>query len=226
MAKKDNELIKNIKLTKPDSMEYYVNLTTPKDQKKFIDRIKKIIRSSKEYKDYIQYLKENVGLDSCVFFQKVNNGEKKKGRISIEMHHEPFCLEDYVRVVLTKYIDEGLPINDLLIADEVMEIHYRNMVGLVPLSKTMHEMVHNSTKIIIPLHMCYGQYSQFLEEYDKWIDKGDDEYNLYDKLEKKIDMTNNLTDESFEAILREFKYLEIEGIEDISKMEVEGSMVS
>ena len=59
-----------------------------------------------------------------------------------------------------------LPLNTLLIADEVLEIHYANKVGLIPVSKTAHEIIHNSSKLLVPLNMCYGSYSDFLDEYD------------------------------------------------------------
>ena len=216
MAKAKSELIKNLKLTAPDAMEYTVNISNAKDRQRFIERVKKVIRRSQEYKDYIQFLKEHIGLNSCIFFQKVTNGpSSKKGRISIEMHHEPFTLQDYVDTVINKFQDQGLPLNDLLIADEVMELHYSNKVGLVPLSKTAHQMVHKSTKVVVPLNMCYGKYSEFLEEYEPYISE-----DMYTKLEKKIDMTNNLTPESFDAITKQFTYLDVKGFEDIEKMEV------
>lgn len=213
MAKQKSEFVKNLKLTAPASMEYYVPLTNDKEKHKYIQRVEKVVRSSLEYRDYINFLKEHVGLDSCIFFQNV--GGDKKNRISIEMHHEPFTLYDIVATVLTKYQEEGLPINDLNIADEVMELHYSNKVGLVPLSKTGHQIIHNSTKLMVPLTMVYGQYSQFLDEYEPYIDD-----SLYEKLEKKMDMTNNLTPESFEAIKKEFTYLEVDGFDDIEKMDL------
>lgn len=219
MAKEKSEFVKNLKLTKPDDMEYYVPLTNDKEKHKFICRVEKLIRSSMEYRDYMQFLKDNVGLDSCTFFQSI--GGNKKSRVSIEMHHEPFTLYDYVAVVLEKFINEGLPINDLNIADEVMLIHYENKVGLVPLSKTMHQVIHNSTKLIVPLNMVYGKYSDFLEEYEPYIDE-----SLYDKLQRKLDMTKNLTAESFEAIKKEFSYLEVDGVDDLSKMETASSEIA
>lgn len=220
MGKNKSEFIKNIKLSTPKSMEYFVNISKDKDRFKFIKRIEGIVRSSSEYKDYIDFLKKHVGLDSCAFFQNVTNkGANKKKRISIEIHHEPFTLYDIVNVVLTKYQDEGIPINDLNIADEVMMLHYENKVGLVPLSKTAHEIVHNSTKLMVPLNMCYGIYSDFLEEYEPYIDE-----SLYEKLERKMDMTSNLTPESFEAIMKEFTYLDVNGFIDVEKMEIQESM--
>ena len=214
MAKEKSEFVKNLKLTKPNDMDYYVPLSNDKDKHKFICRIEKLVRSSMEYRDYINFLKEHIGLDSCIFFQSV--GGEKKGRVSIEIHHEPFTLYDIVATVLQKYIDEGLPINDLLICDEVMMLHYENKVGLVPLSKTMHQVIHNSTKMIVPLNMVYGVYSEFLDEYEPYVNDA-----LYDKLEKKLDMTKNLTPESFEAILKEFTYLDVDGVEDVEKMQLE-----
>ena len=97
-----------------------------------------------------------------------------------------------------------------------MELHYANKVGLVPLSKTAHQMVHDSMKLVVPLNMCYGTYSDFLEEYEPYIDDA-----LYEKLERKMDITANLTPESFDAILKEFTYIEVDGYEDIEKMELQ-----
>jgi hypothetical protein len=215
MAKKNSEFIKNVKLTMPNSMEYFVPLSNDRDRDKFVKRVEKLVRSSLEYRDYIQFLKEHVGLDSCIFFQNVTNGGPKKSRVSVEIHHEPFTLYDIVSTVVTKYQEEGLPINDLTIADEVMKLHYENKVGLVPLSKTAHQIVHNSVKLMVPLNMCYGQYSLFLEEYGDYVSE-----DLYTKLEKKLEMTENLTPESFDAIKKEFTYLEVDGVEDLEKMEL------
>ena len=217
MAKK-GEFIKKLKLNKPKVCEDSIPVPgNAKDRDKLIKRIEREIRSSMEYRDYIQYLKQHVGLDSCVFFQNITNSGKKK-RITIELHHEPFTLYDYVNVVLQKYIDTGMEIDDLLIADEVLELHYSNLVGLVPVSKTAHQMIHNSDKLLVPLNMCYGQYSKFLEDYDQYIT---DDMGIYFKLEKKVDMTNNLTPESFDAIKKEFTYLDIDNVDDVEKMELE-----
>ena len=217
MAKKGG-LVKKLKLNKPKSCEYSIPVPgNAKDRDKLVKRIERVIRSSMEYRDYIAYLKQHVGLDHCIFFQNVTNSGAKK-RITIELHHEPFTLYDYVNVVLQKFIDTGMEIDDLMIADEVLELHYANLVGLVPVSKTAHQMIHNSDKLLVPLNMCYGEYSKFLEDYEPYIT---DDMGIYYKLEKKVDMTNNLTPESFDAIKKEFTYLEVEDVEDVEKMELE-----
>lgn len=216
----DKDFIKRIKLTTPQKMEYYVNIQSNKDRNKFIDRVEKIIRSSLEYRDYVSFLKENIGLDSCIFFQKVSQSTKRS-HISLEMHHEPLTLYDYVDIVVTKYQDEGIPLNDLDIADEIMKLHYENKVGLVPLSKTAHEMVHNSDKLMVPLNLCYGNYSKFLEEYEPYI--SDD---IYNKIEKKMEATEKLTPESFDAIMKQFTYLDVDGFEEPQKLAIEKSAIA
>ena len=216
MKKKDSisEYVKIVNLDTPENMEYHVNIETGKDRQKFIEQIKKIIRGSKEYRDYIQFLKDHMDLNKCAFFQNINGEKTSRGKVSIELHHEPFTLQDYVDVVIEKYLDNGTELNSLLIADEVIELHYENKVGLVPLSKTMHEVIHNSNKILIPLNMVYGEYSKFLDEYDSYIPE-----ELYDKLQRKLDMTKNLTPESFDAIRKEFTYIDVKGFDDVTKME-------
>lgn len=224
MSKKaQSEFIRNVKMAKPEVMDYYVPLNTDKDKHKFIKRVESIVRGSMEYRDYISFLKEHVDLDKCIFFQNVTNSKNSKKRISIELHHEPFTLYDIVRVVLEKAIKDGDVINDLIIADSVLKLHYENKVGLVPLSKTAHEIIHaeNSSKLIVPLNMVYGNYSEFLEEYGDVIDDDDD---LLYKLAKKMDMTANLTPESFDAIRMRFTYLDIEGVDDVEKLELDNKI--
>lgn len=220
MAKTKSEFVKNVKLTKPLSMEYVNIISNDKQRDKFIKRVERVVRSSTEYRDYIQFLKEHIGLNQCVFFQNISQDktEGRRKKVTLEIHHEPFTLYDIVKAVITKYEDDGLPLNDLLIANEVLELHYENKVGLVPVSKTAHEMVHETTKLFIPLTMCYGNYSSFLEEYDGY----DIEY-LYDKLERKMDMTKNITPETFDALKRQFTYIEVDGFDDIEKMEIENA---
>lgn len=219
MANNLESYIKKKYIHAPEPMEYIVNIETAKLKNKYIKRVEKIIRSSQEYRDYIQFLKEHLDLNKCIFFQNVTSekGTGKRGRVSIELHHEPFTLYDYVSVVVARFEEEGLPLNDLLIADEVLELHYANQVGLVPLSKTMHQVIHNSDKLLIPLNMVYGNYSEFLDKYDQYI-TGDLE-ELYNKLERKLDMTKKLTPESFDAIRKEFEYLDVDGFEKVGKME-------
>lgn len=214
MKKKDSEFITRIKTVIPEEMEYNVIISSERDKVKFIKRCEKIIRSSNEYREYISFLKEHIDMDRCAFFQNVSSKENR--RTKIEIHHEPFTLYDYVEVVVDRFIAEGLPLNDLLVSDEIMELHYMNLVGLIPLSKTIHEIIHNSTKIVIPLNMVYGDYSSFLssEKYESYVDR------LYDKLEEKINATKNLTKDNFDALTKQFTYIEMKDVPAVEKQQI------
>lgn len=208
--------IKKAEFVRPEDMEYSVYLNSDRDKEKFIKRIEQIVRSTMEYRDYIAFLKDYVNMNRCAFFNNVENAQGSKVRI--EIHHEPFTLFDIVKVVVNKYIEEGIPLNDLYIADEVLDIHYRNMVGLVPLSKSIHQIVHNSNEIIIPLTIVYGDYKKFLEEYSEFIDD-----ELLDKLERKINETKSMNTEKLEKKLTPtYVYVEVDGYTLPQKVEISG----
>lgn len=194
-----------------EGMVYNVIFRNAKEKDKFIKRCERSIRGSKEYRDYIRFLKENVDMTHCAFYNAVSSDNAK--HVSIEIHHAPFTLYDYVKAVVERYEAEEAELNELLIADEVMELHYQNKVGLIPLSKTIHEAVHNSDKVPIPLSMIYGDYKSLLED-ERFM--GLDQLGfLYDKLERAINESRTITQETFDAIRKQFTYLSIEGNEAV-----------
>lgn len=197
--------IKKIKLKRPEAAEYQVRVETDREKAKFIKRVESIVRGSMEYKDYIAFLKEYVDMKHCAFFNSVENSPGN--RVKIEIHHEPFTLFDIVKVVLNKHLSEGIPINDLYIADEVMEIHYKNMVGLIPLCKTLHQAYHHGTQVKIPLNLVYGEYKSFVDDYMDYMDE-----DIIDKLERKINETNSINMEKLENTLTpNYVYITVEG---------------
>ena len=209
-----SNLISTLRLEKPKIVEYEARYETDKDKRKFIERTKRIVRSSKEYKDYIRYLKENMDMDRCVFFKKVKH--TSDNAIKIEVHHEPFTLDDIVRTVINKQLAEGRKLNDLDVANEVMELHYNDMVGLVPLSETIHELVHSDTnKVFVPLNMVYGNFNKFFELYQDYM-----EDDILTRLEVKIDQTKNMTEDAFDALAVEYEYLEVDGVNLPEKVEI------
>lgn len=174
-----------------------------KDKIKCIKMIERIIRSSNEYKQYIQFLKQEIDMTKCTFFNNVNN--KNSSSVSIEIHHEPFTLFDLTSIVLEKYIDLGEDINPLMIAEEVMELHYKNFVGLIPLSITVHQLVHDG-KILIPLQNVYGNYIAFLEEYDPYINEG-----LRNMLQVKLQLSKEIVEPDTSILEKKYVYLDVDG---------------
>lgn len=175
-----------------------------KERNTFISTIVALVRRSDEYKEWMKFLKVNLDMSRCTVLRNLVSGNGK--RYTIEIHHEPFSLREIVDIILTKFEFLGETLNPFLIADEVMELHYDEKVGLVPLSKTMHELVEND-KIFIPLQLIYQGYDKFYEEYEPYIS---------DKIKEKIQMKVNLSLKTDGEILSdivdtEFIYVEIDG---------------
>jgi len=210
-------LIETLKISAPSKMDYTVFYSTPKDQRKFLEQCKRMIRSSQEYKDYIAYLKENMDLSKCAFFPNLSGDEKK---VKVEIHHDIFTLEDITSIIINKHLDEGRELNVFDISDEVMECHYKNMVCLVPLSRTLHKLAHSEgdNRLIIPLQLTYGNYAKFIQEYYDYMDD-----SMKGKIEEKIEQSSNLTEEDFKMLSVKYQYLEVEGMENPDHVEVDNS---
>lgn len=202
--KAHNRPIKNLDFSieeKPERPIYVFHNT--KDRVKFIKTCEIMIRKSMEYKDYVKFLKGHLDMNHCEVLKNISNENGK--HYTIEIHHEPFYLFDIVDTVIYKrqVLDES--ITPFAIADEVMGLHYDEKVGLIPLSKTMHELVH-SDKIFIPLQLIYQQYDKFYEEYEMYMQQ-----NLKDAIEMKVNMSMKSSKVQSDILDPEFTYVNIDG---------------
>lgn len=177
-------------------------ITNDVQRSKLTKTIEKYIRQSMEYKDLIKYLKENIDMNSCEFFHNVTSG-KKKGLI--EIHHEPFDLFTLTSIVMKKQEAEYGYIDELLVAEEVMRLHYVGLVGLIPLSVTVHELVHQG-KLIVPLNCVYGRFVQFVKDYFEYIDP-----SYIAMLDNKITLTKNISREDMSILNVRYIYTDIDG---------------
>lgn len=197
LAEKNNNNI--VKLNNIPECDFLVwDLEDNKELKKYYKTIESEIRKSFEYREMIQYLRNNYGMDQCSFI-KVSN--KDNYNIKIEIHHYPFTLFDIVLIVYRKriYYQESLDVE--MVAKEVTMLHYKLLIGLIPLSKTAHQLVHDG-KLFIPVNNVLGRYKLFvdiykpfcepeqletLERIEKYSEENSDLYNT------SIFDTNNIT---------------------------------
>jgi hypothetical protein len=152
------------------SMPYFdmdpYDIFDEKDFNKFISDLERTIRVSFEYRQLMSYLKNSEGMDECAFLENVSSRDNAK--VKIEIHHSPLTLYDICMAVFKKRQanKEALDINS--IAEEVMWLHYAGWVGLIPLSATVHEMVHNSY-LAVPVDKVRGHYRLFINSYYNYI---------------------------------------------------------
>jgi hypothetical protein len=160
----------SLDLGTPSTFSYfYDDFENDKHLMRYIKSIESLVRSSFEYRNYIKYLKEEQDLTGCKFFTKIDGKNIRK--VSIEFHHYPFNLYEIVETVLKKQTnDYENPAYTFDIANEVARLHYENMIGLVPLSKTVHELAH-AGEIFINFDLVFGDVQKFIDDYNDYIDE-------------------------------------------------------
>lgn len=147
----------------------------------FIKGCEKIIRNSDAYKKYIAQLKDA----NLVFCQVLGNVTDDEGTVTVEMHHGPILtLFDYCAVVLDYHLRKDEKVNSFMIANEVIDEHYRNHVQTVMLSKTVHQAV-DSGKLFINFNQAHGDLNAFLKKYRLGLS----DYHIK-KINEYIDLSN------------------------------------
>jgi hypothetical protein len=158
-----NPVVKSDKNVFSESF-YFSKFYEEKAYKRFITNVERLIRSSREYKKYIELLRTNVSaLNVDNILTNITNADAE-----LEFHHYPFTLFDVVDIVSIDKFLKKEKVNSFIIAKEVMDLHYKNLIGLVPLSKMNHELAHAGS-LFISSKQIFGDYKQFLTTYDKAI---------------------------------------------------------
>ena len=155
--------------------------------KKYIKNCESLIRNSFECKNFLKYIRETQDLTYCKFLTNVDLDKIEK--VSIELHHYPFNLFEIVDIIIKKQTNfYTLPTSTFDICNEVMMLHYEGLIGLVPLTKTVHELAH-SGQIFINFDLVYGNVKEFIKRYEIFI--SEDLHNAVSKL-NTLSENNNL----------------------------------
>lgn len=164
-----------------------------KDFKKYIADVKKTVRNSLEYRQLIQYLRNYMNMNEDSYFENINNVDNN--RVKIELHHTPYSLEDITMTVFNKrvFYKEDLDVES--VAKEVMYIHYFLIVGLIPVSTTVHQLIHNNY-IFVPTDKVVGNYKEFEETYNHWIPE-----DVKDKVKAREEQTLTYNPDIDKALL-------------------------
>ena len=171
------------------------DLNDEKDFEKYIKDIEKFVRNSIEYKKFVNYLRMYMDMNKCAFL--ANTTIDNDSKVKIEIHHYPFTLYDICRIVYNKRTFNGESVEPTMVAKEVMKLHYELLVGLIPLSKTVHELAHNEW-IFIPVDHVLGNWNHFFAVYKDFM-----ESDQADVLERIIEFSENYNKERNEEILKQ-----------------------
>ena len=131
---------------------------------RFIKAVENQVRTSNDYKAFIDYIKRTLGLNFCQIFSKITDDDAP-----IEFHHGPiFNLYDICEVELTKFIKTGQRINTFRVADAVLDLHFDLKVNGVLLCETAHEMFHEQ-EVFINVNQCIGDVNTYIQENSKYF---------------------------------------------------------
>lgn len=171
---------------------------------KLLKKLVTTVRNSLEYKEYIQFLKDELDMNYCSFFNNINWDYAE-----IDMHHVMLTLYDIIYIVSMKKLNEESNITIYDIMEEVMKLHYECKVLLIPISKTIHELVH-SGDIFIPIQYAFGNFNEFYNEYKKYFTTEQKEL-----IKEYISLSNDIIKDykTPEILKRKFTYLSIDGVE-------------
>lgn len=180
----------------------FYDLSNDKTKVSFITYVEMLIRQSYEYKMFIKTLKEDLDMNTCTYFHNINISMK----IGIEMHHSPFTLFDICLIMLNKFMEEDIAIDPFELAKAVMYEHFVGRVGLLPLCKTVHELVH-AGQIIIPITYVFGDVGEFYRKNWQYLTETQKE-----SLNKLISVTTELESTVPTVLNKKFIYLDIDGM--------------
>jgi hypothetical protein len=212
----DEEIKKQVRVFVGDMSEKEALIMFEEDiDKKLFTYLKRMCRGSYEYKEYMKHFKDVLENSSC----KVLGIDMNDVPVSIEIHHTPFSLETIVSAVTLKmFAEHGPGLDPKDVAEKVMELHYDGIIGLIPLTSTIHEAVH-SNAVHIKSSDIYGNYQAFFEEYEEYLD--DDAVDHYDKV---INLTDEMVDlynkEKLKRVISEYNVV-YEGDDDSLKYKKE-----
>lgn len=178
------------------------DLFDDKKFKKFMEDLKRMIRKSFEYQTMVQYMRENMDMNQCAFYSNVNNIDTAK--IKIHLHHDPLSLHDISLIVFNKRVAYQESLDIELVAKEVMFLHYLLMIGLIPLSETAHQLVHNNY-LFVPTTNVLGNYREFVNLYKPFFPP--EQLDVLERIEN-LTLTTTINKEILE---KNFVYVDCTG---------------
>ena len=136
--------------------------------KNFLDNAIARFRHSRTYKNYKAHLME-MGMNRCQFHGNIVSTDEEHKMATIEMHHNILTIFDIALIITEHMLNVQGCITTFDLAELLRREHTLHHVCTVMLTKTAHQLVHNSNEFIVPPSMCFGNWPEFLREYRSGI---------------------------------------------------------
>lgn len=140
-----------------------------KEIKKFVKSCKFMIRRCPEYKEWIKYIHTVLGVYKCEITGELNN------QTTVDIHHHPVSIENIVNAVVMKFLSLEKEFCSFDICSKVIELHFSNKIGYIPLVTSMHDKFHRGY-LELPMDLIHGDYQYFIDNYMSFL--SDDEIDV------------------------------------------------
>lgn len=128
-----------------------------KEKTLFIKNVERFVRTSDGYNRWLTFIHGVLGLEYICYYSGENEIECK-----IEVHHYPLSLYNIADMYITNHLENG--ISPLIVANDILLYHFKNMIGFVLLTKSNHEKCHNGV-LQIPIEIVEGNWESLLNEF-------------------------------------------------------------
>lgn len=126
----------------------------------FIKKTEILIRTDPDYKTYVGYIKNYVGLTNCSVLSNINDE-----MAPIEMHHGPILNLFDICLIITEWCLNKIGlVNTFMVAEIVLQEHFNNNIQVVMLAETPHQVTHGYNLYINP-KQAWGNLNNFIEKY-------------------------------------------------------------
>ena len=85
--------------------------------------------------------------------------------VDLEMHHAILTIFDIALIITEHVLNTTGYITTFDLIHILKWVHKNNMVGIVMLSKTAHQLYHNTNEFFIHPSMVFGKWWEFLSEF-------------------------------------------------------------
>jgi len=160
----------------------------------------------------ISFLRENMDMNKCSFYENVNNIDSYK--IKIHIHHDPIDLYTICLVIYNKRLANREDLSEEMVAKEVMYLHYSLLIGLIPLAETVHELVHNKY-LFVPTDKVMGRYKEFVNMYYDFFPP--EQLDTLNRIEEATLEYNHL--KNVAVLEKRYIYLDLSGAYSLPKYE-------
>jgi hypothetical protein len=142
-----------------------------KEFDKFVKCVERLVRSSGEYKQWVAYIIDTLGVRECAL-TKENVAE-----CNIEIHHHPITLYTVCKSLIVDNINKEIEFCTFDIATKVIELHFKNKVGYIPLLSDLHKKYHSGF-LQLPIELVKGDYKHILNTFPVDENERDRIYSL------------------------------------------------